>query len=464
MFDRVFGRFFGTPGPVDGTHAVTPPRGVPPVGQQGVAHERDRGLDAGVGKTRSPWSAERPPQGGPLQSGPPPGGLPPAGLPQSGLSQSGLSQSGLPQSKPAPSTWPANVPSGRSRVEPYDQMAPPTDQFPHRSHPKGRQTTPLAVSPPEPPPALPPALPPAGPAKPTRDPVRDFTAADPALMVPPVLGGSPKAARLPWYLPVEPSQPGLAADEVRLGDLDVRAASVVGPDHRCTEPATARQDAYRLGRDAAGRHLVVAVADGMSAAARSDIGATVAVRAAVDLVRRQLDAGRHPEELDFVDLFTTVAKHVVGAATQLGCEPDEVLTALIVAVVPTGPTGPGGERRVRLASLADVSAWLRHGSRWVRQAGAEKHGLDRNALDAFLPHHARSVVVESADVPPGGVLAVLTDGVGDVISDSTAGARWFAERWRRPPNLASFLLDVNFEGPGQLDDRTAVVVWCGGRG
>ncbi len=266
-----------------------------------------------------------------------------------------------------------------------------------------------------------------------------------------------------WCLPAEPSQPGLAADEVRLGDLDVRAASVIGPDHRCGEPATARQDAYRLGRDAKRRHLVVAVADGMSAAARSDIGATVAVRAAVDLVRKELDEGKRAGDIDFGELFTTVAKHVAGAAGQLGCSPDDVLTALIVVVCPTGPTRGDGARTVLVASLADVSCWLRLDGGWRRLTGAEKHGLDRNALDAFLPHHPRQVVVKPVDVPMAGAFAVVTDGVGDVIADSTAGARWFADRWSAPPPLASFVLDVNFEAPGQLDDRTAVVVWCGGR-
>jgi hypothetical protein len=291
----------------------------------------------------------------------------------------------------------------------------------------------------------------------------EYAKPDPARLTPPVLGGTPRAARLPWYLPVEPAQSGVAADEVRLGDLDVRAASVVGPDHRCAEPAMARQDAYRLGRDSAGRHLIIAVADGLSSAARSDIGATIAVRAAVDLIRRELDAGLRPEQLDMVALFSTVAKHVAGGAKQLGCSPADVLTALAVAIVPSGATGPSGVRLVLLASLADVSTWVRTDPSWTRLGGADKHGLDRNSLDAFLPHHADKVDVRLLDLPPNSTLAVVTDGVGDAFTDVAGGAQWFAQRWRRPPPLASFLLDVNYEAPSQLDDRTAIVVWCGGK-
>ncbi len=287
-----------------------------------------------------------------------------------------------------------------------------------------------------------------------------FYAVDPTSLVPPVLGGIPKAARYPWYLPVEPAQSGVAADQVRLGDLEVRAASVVGPDHRCEEPAVARQDAYRLGRDARGAHLVIAVADGVSCAKRSDVGATVAVRAGVDLVRRELDSGIDLEQVDFVAVFKQIAGHVAGAARQLRCHVEEVLTALVIVIVPSASNGPQGSRTVRTAALADVSAWLREDFGWQRLAGVSKHGMDRNALNEFLPHYPESVVVRSSRVPAGATLAVVTDGIGDVLTDLKDGAEWFADRWRQPTNLNSFLLDVSYEAPGHLDDRTAVVVWC----
>lgn len=290
-----------------------------------------------------------------------------------------------------------------------------------------------------------------------------FVAPDPALLVPPVLGGTPHAARRPWYLQPEPAQSGVAADQVRIGDLDVRAASVVGPDHRCEEPADPRQDAYRIGRDAKGAFLIVAVADGMGSAKRSDVGATVAVRAAVDLVRKEIDLGGHPEQIDMRRIFKSVAGNVAGAAKQLGCAADQVLTALIVAIVPTSDTGPGGWRHVWLASVGDVSAARRQDGRWCRLTGSDKEGLDRNSLDSFLPHHPDSVVLQRVEVSGGGVIAVVTDGISDAWTDLPGAAAWFNERWRTPPNLASFLLDVSYEAPGQVDDRTAVVVWCGSR-
>jgi Protein phosphatase 2C len=200
----------------------------------------------------------------------------------------------------------------------------------------------------------------------------------------------------------------------------------------------------------------------MSSAARSDIGATVAVRATVDILRRALDEGHCPHDIDMADVFQMVASHIAGAAEQVGCDQIDMATALIAAIVPAAPTSPDGSRNVCLAWLADVSAWLRNGSRWERLAGTEKHGMDRNALLHFLPHYADKVTVMRRDVPLAATLAVLTDGVSDALTDVAGGERWFAERWCRSMNLASFILDVSYEAPSQLDDRTAVVVWCGG--
>ncbi|MBV9161745.1 MAG: protein phosphatase 2C domain-containing protein [Pseudonocardiales bacterium] len=289
------------------------------------------------------------------------------------------------------------------------------------------------------------------------------TGVDPALIRPPVFDGAPRAARLPWRLPTEPSQSGIAADEARLGDLDVRAVSLIGASHRCEEPATARQDTYRLGRDAAGRYLVVAVADGLSEGRRSDLGATVAARCAVDMVRKELDRGAAPD-IQWLEVFRLAASTVASAAKQSELSPKEVCTALIVAIVPAEPDNRDGGRRVWFASLADVSAWQRSEAGWRMLAGDPKEDvLDRNAVHHFLPCHPDKVTVVYQDVPQGATITIVSDGVGDALADVPGASKWFARRWRTPPPLASFLLDVAYEARGQLDDRTAVTVWCGGR-
>jgi hypothetical protein len=270
------------------------------------------------------------------------------------------------------------------------------------------------------------------------------------------------AARYPWLLPVDPAHPGLTADEACLGDLEVRAASIVGPGHRCEDPAGPRQDVYRLGRDRAGEHLIVAVADGVSTSARSDLGATVAASAAVVEVRRRLDSGCTVAQLQAAAVFDAVARQMLGAARDRGVPAQAVACALLVAVVPARPQARGG-RGVWFGHLADVSAWSSAGSAgWRRLTGEEKTGLDRNTVDAVLPLHPQRAVDVRRDVAGAATLAILSDGVSDAFAEVEGARFWFAQRWAEPPPLASFVLDVNFEARGQLDDRTAVVVWCGG--
>lgn len=267
-------------------------------------------------------------------------------------------------------------------------------------------------------------------------------------------GDRPMASRMPWRLPDEPALSGIAADAVAVGALAVRAASLVGPGHRCEEPATPRQDAYRLGRDAHRRYLLVAVADGMSDGSHSHLGASVAVAELVGRLRADLGAGRPP---DAPGLFLETSRRMVAQAGHSGVDAHEVRAAALVAAIPVEPDQAGG-RDMWLAWLADVGAWLRVPGGWDRVGGEAKGGLDASRLSEFLPFHSERAHSAVVRLPRGAVVAFTSDGVGDALADRTQG--WFAERWAEPPHIASFLQDVGYEAKGQLDDRTAVVVWC----
>jgi serine/threonine protein phosphatase PrpC len=276
---------------------------------------------------------------------------------------------------------------------------------------------------------------------------------------PPLFGGRPSSAHSkPWLLPARPAHAGVSADEARLGHLTVRAASVVGPGHRCEEPAVARQDAYALARDTAGHRLIVAVADGLSSGRRSDIGASRAATFAVDAVRRRLDQGR---ELAAGELFAEVADHLRATAEVRRIGPDDLSTVLVVAVVDAYPDRRGAHR-VWTAWIGD-SAVLRHdGAAWRPIGGdskAARGGIESNVVAASLPAEPQLVRAEAAELPPGGMLAVLTDGVGDAIRMERSAAEFFLDRWRRPPPVAEFLTHVSFQARGHQDDRTAVAIW-----
>ncbi|MGB6162736.1 MAG: protein phosphatase 2C domain-containing protein [Pseudonocardiaceae bacterium] len=276
-----------------------------------------------------------------------------------------------------------------------------------------------------------------------------------------MFGESPPAARRLWVLPVEPAVSGITADQASLGDLDVRAVSIVGAGHRCQEPATPRQDSYQLGRDRAGRYLIIAVADGMSDSRRSDLGARVAARCAVDTLRAHLDGGADPTAAAMKEAFNASAGAMVAVAKREGLSDMDVRCALIVAIIPAAPDAASSGRRAWFATLADVSAWLRHSNGWHRLAGDQKNGgLDSNVLHNFLPYHPERAVADHYDLEPGATVAVVTDGVGDAFTEVPHAAQWFAQHWETPVPLESFLLDVGFQARGQLDDRTSVTVWC----
>ncbi|MEU9666190.1 protein phosphatase 2C domain-containing protein [Streptomyces bobili] len=274
---------------------------------------------------------------------------------------------------------------------------------------------------------------------------------------PPVLVRGSRASREPWRLPAEPGPHGLAADEAALGGLTVRAASVIGPGHRAQ--GRPRQDAYRIGRDRAGEHLVIAVADGMSDSAHSDVGAQVAVSALVNSVRASLDAGTPLERLDHCGAFLSAAGQMIAVAEQRDWDPDTVRAVAVVAVVPARPH-VNGRRRVWLAAIADVSAWRLSGGDWERLIGEEKHGFDPSAVARYLPHDPRGADHGVVELSPTCVLAVTTDGVADAFATGPQARRWFAERWARPPAVGTFLNQVGFDQVQMHDDRTAVVVWC----
>lgn len=273
----------------------------------------------------------------------------------------------------------------------------------------------------------------------------------------PVLHTSSRAANAPWLLPPAPSPTAIAADQAVIGGLEVRAASIVGPGHRSR--ATARQDAYRIGQDGAGRHLIVAVADGMSDSPHSDVGANVAVVALVNELRQVLDDGVEMERIDVKRLFLKAAGQMHGVAEQRGWDPDHVRAVAVAAVVPTWPDDRG-RRRCWLAAVADVSAWRLRQDHWERLIGDEKGGFDASAVEHYLPHNAGQVDYGVTELAPGDVLALTTDGVADAFALGAETQRWFADRWRRPPPVGEFLLDVGFDQKQLHDDRTAVVVWC----
>ncbi|MER5751041.1 protein phosphatase 2C domain-containing protein [Streptomyces sp. NPDC002088] len=279
----------------------------------------------------------------------------------------------------------------------------------------------------------------------------------------PRFGAGSKAQRFPWLLPVRPTAAsGVAADEAQLGDLAVRAASIVGPGHRCQEPAAARQDAYRMTRDATGDHLLLAVADGVSSSAHAELGAAVAASTAINHLRRRLDEPDGAARLSAAELFEESATAMLREAERRGLEASDVCAVLFIAVIPTRPTAPTGERTMWAAWLGDASLWRLDEERWRYAAGDRKGttaGYDSNAVTHTLPADPHAARQTTLALRPGDVVSLVSDGVGDGLAAIEELNAYLADHWKLPLPVASYLNDVGFDAERFLDDRTAVTVW-----
>lgn len=293
---------------------------------------------------------------------------------------------------------------------------------------------------------------------PRRPPVADGRRAPAPSLRPVAFVAESRLGALPWRLPRFPGPSGVAADQALLGELEVRAASVVGPAHRADpRKAKYRQDAYRLAPGGRNKFLVVAVADGVSNAVLSDEGANRAARLAVGRIQEELERCPDLEQLRADQVFPEVADQLMKLATRWQRNPAELATTLIAAVVPVVSRDPRG-RRIWLGSLADSSAW-RFGGGWQHLAGQVKADYDPNALNACLPLNPKRATHELHWLPHGESLALMTDGLSDLLVDVEGAAEELHRRWAVPPTLPELVRDMSFDAPGQDDDRTVVLVW-----
>ncbi|MEU4113883.1 protein phosphatase 2C domain-containing protein [Kitasatospora sp. NPDC028055] len=305
-----------------------------------------------------------------------------------------------------------------------------------------------------------------GPIAPTAQPgkPRPFLRERPTDLSVPRFGDGARAQGFPWLLPERTVQNGIAADEATVGALAIRAASVVGPGHRCDQPAEPRQDSYRIGRTRDSRYAIVAVADGLSSAAWSDTGATTASSRAVTLLREQIEAGGF-DRLDVKELYGRVAESVAGQAAGRGVGTSHLATVLITAVI--AEPDASGAARAWVGWLGDSSAWMLDPRvpRWQFAAGEAKDRegpVVSNEVAGRLPDTPHLALDGYLTLAPGAALALVTDGIGDAWADRAGNVNeYFANAWRSPVPATRFTADVGFDAPQCLDDRTAVVVWNG---
>lgn len=290
-----------------------------------------------------------------------------------------------------------------------------------------------------------------------------------AIAVPPVVIGAPSP-------PIEPKpigdgfrslpfRPDSVLDGWSTDWLTVRGASMRGVLHR--HNGTPRQDDFAMHHLADGRVIVV-VADGVSQADQSHIGATAAVRYAAQWLQSQMPANTADTD------WTALIKSTAWALTEqvqilLGLpEPDaaraeqELATTLVCAVVE--PAAPGWVR-VHLLGVGDSAAWVLPAGEQLFVpvlGGKDASSAVAASTVAGLPRVPMDLNPSVLQIQRGDVLLVGTDGIGDPLGSGQGAVGDLLRTMVSgpvPPSLLEFARVVDFSRETFTDDRTLVAAW-----
>ena len=371
---------------------------------------------------------------------------------------------------PGPAHHPGNPPAspaGSPRAErpvPVRAAVPVPPMYQHSGPPLAPDAygqPPAAEASPSPRPVPPPPV-----AAPAPVPVRPRRHAEdpwaPVVVDQPIVEFEPRPAR-PTYRPLTSSyRPDSIVDGWSSEHFTVRAASVRGYAHRYD--GTPRQDDLAVAAHPATRAVVFAVADGVSAAEHSHIGATVACRAAVDSALDQLDRGS--EGINWQQLVNGVAWQLVEHAKRMqGLEgPDSaaaerlLATTLVVGAVVPGPDG----YTATLVQLGDSGVWQLHAGRYTAlgKAKIEAGAAVFSSAVSALPRVPPSVGVVEVRLAAEAVLLVGTDGIGDPLGDGSGKVgELFARMLAQPPPPLALAHLLDFSRDTFDDDRTLIAIW-----
>jgi serine/threonine protein phosphatase PrpC len=278
----------------------------------------------------------------------------------------------------------------------------------------------------------------------------------PVVVGEPIIGFEPRPPAPGYYCP------DTFADGWSTRHFTVRAASVRGYAHRYR--GTPRQDAVTVVCDPASGAIVVAVADGVSSAPHSHLGATAACQAAADMTLRQLSAGS--AAVDWAAVLRAAATRVIACGRDLLRTPrpgPEAVAELLATTLTAGCITPTGHGPVgSLVQVGDSGAWLLQHGRYgpVLKQKHDPHAAVISSSVTALPSIPARVTPVTFQVPPGAVLLLGTDGFGDPLGDGTGQVgRLFAEHLHSPPPAVAMAHLLDFSRETFDDDRTLLAVW-----
>ena len=305
----------------------------------------------------------------------------------------------------------------------------------------------------------------------------------------PLTVGEPAPAIDARLSAADPYRPDTVADGGEAFGLTARAASVRGLFKRYV--GGPRQDDLCLRLHAPTRTLIVAVADGVSSAPRSHLGAALAVRQAAATVARQLDGGA--VEIDWGEIFSQAAwalleehrRECADAHASVEDAAEALATTLAVAAITEGEDAVGRDDRgedaargddggkdpghdpdqkacrLQAAAVGDSIAFVLGGDRFERLVGEEQSAdeLIGSGVRA-LPRHTSPAGAQTRSLTPTDVLLVCTDGLALPLADGRGEVgRMLARELATPPDIVDFARLLDFSRSTYDDDRTLIAVW-----
>ncbi|MFI2348390.1 protein phosphatase 2C domain-containing protein [Streptomyces sp. NPDC019443] len=262
--------------------------------------------------------------------------------------------------------------------------------------------------------------------------------------------------------PADPYRPDTVFDGWSTRYITVRLASVRGDEHRCS--GRPRQDDITVAWHESTEAVVFAVADGVSAAPQSHIGAALACRTAVNDLLGQLDEER--AEPDWTRVVQAAAYQLLMRVARVGEPSEEHRKEAMAQLATTLVAGrvlplPDGTLRVDLVHVGDTAAWQLVEGLYYPLLGVESDDEISSSAVLALPRLPPALRPRSYQLPADGVLLVGTDGFGVPLGDGTGMvgelmATGLSHPPREPRTLAHLL---DFSRETFDDDRTLLAVW-----
>lgn len=277
----------------------------------------------------------------------------------------------------------------------------------------------------------------------------------PIIVDEPIIDFEPKPPSSRYYLP-DTIFDGWSTDH-----FTVRMASVRGYSHRYH--GIPRQDDAEMVFHPESGTVLFAVADGVSGASESHVGATVACWKAVETMQSQLVSDH---VIDLAHAVLVTAQQLVETAADLLDQDQPTLatvegllaTTLVAGYVQPGPEGAAAA----IVQIGDSGAWILHGNRYYPALG-QKNDPNAQVISSAvspLPRVPEHLAPIKFSLPLDAVLLIGTDGFGDPLGDGEGKiGRLFAEHLRTPLPARGLAHLLDFSRDTFDDDRALIAIW-----